>query len=205
MKFKSVLIGLEGFGLGVLATALYLRTPHPPGTLLEVPVLRQVTDYSCGASALASALGYYGKEKRESELMKEIGTSPKDGTPFTTMAQAAIKRGLQATVYHGFTVEGLRHILDRRQIAIIDLQAWHGSSTDYRAQWNDGHYVVLIGMDSDRIYFMDPAILGGRGSMSLKDFNDRWHDEDVQGERNYHTAILLEGVPNPPPIWQTIE
>jgi predicted double-glycine peptidase len=205
MKFKHFLFGIEGFVLGVLATILFMRTPHPPGILLEVPVLRQITKYSCGASALASALGYYGKERRESEIMQEVGANPKDGTPMDALVKAAENAGLQAAVHYDFTVDKLREIVDGRQIAIVDLQAWHGSPTDYTNQWDDGHYVVLIGVDSQRIYFMDPAILGGRGSMPLKEFETRWHDEDRDGVRHQHTVIALNGTPNPPAIWQTIE
>ena len=41
---------------------------------------RQITDYSCGASALRSVLSYWGKDVDEEELMKLLRTSSDVGT-----------------------------------------------------------------------------------------------------------------------------
>jgi hypothetical protein len=41
---------------------------------------RQVTEYSCGASALQSVLSYWGRDVDETELMELLHTTPEVGT-----------------------------------------------------------------------------------------------------------------------------
>jgi predicted double-glycine peptidase len=47
---------------------------------------RQVTEYSCGASALQSVLSCWGKDVDETELMKLLHTTPEAGVAFWTSA-----------------------------------------------------------------------------------------------------------------------
>ncbi len=48
---------------------------------------------------------------------------------------------------------------------IVNAQAW----TDDQ---NDGHYMVVIGVDNENVYFEDPAVLGSRGYISNQEFLD---------------------------------
>ena len=41
----------------------------------------------------------------------------------------------------------------------------------------NGHYMVVIGIDNQNVYFEDPAILGSRGYITDQEFLDRWHDQ----------------------------
>jgi predicted double-glycine peptidase len=41
---------------------------------------RQTTEYSCGACALQSVLGYWGREVDEAEMMQRLGTTLEEGT-----------------------------------------------------------------------------------------------------------------------------
>lgn len=43
---------------------------------------------------------------------------------------------------------------------IVAIQAWAEEGVDYNNDWDDGHYVVVIGYDSDNMFFMDPSTLG---------------------------------------------
>src|SRR5262245_25399786 len=61
---------------------------------LAVPDVRQATDYTCSASALQAVLAYYGVEKREDELAKELGATPEDGAPPEAIVRVAMAHGL---------------------------------------------------------------------------------------------------------------
>lgn len=74
---------------------------------------------------------------------------------------------------------------------IVEIQAWADPGTDYKNDWDDGHYVVVIGFDQDYLYFEDPWILGNIGYIKKTDFPDRWHDI-VSGTRKvYNLGIII--------------
>ena len=50
-----------------------------------------------------------------------------------------------------------------------------------------GHYVVVIGYDSDRLYLQDPSV--GPTAISFENFAERWHDKDDAGKRYVRYGI----------------
>ena len=61
---------------------------------------RQTTEYSCGACALQSVLGYWGREIDEAELMQRLGTTPEAGTNPEEIVRVA-RAGLRGRVPGG--------------------------------------------------------------------------------------------------------
>lgn len=71
---------------------------------------------------------------------------------------------------------------------ILDLQAWDVPGHDDSNEWQDGHYVVLVGIDADdagNAYLMDPYVTESEGDKAyaripLRDpksgLDARWHD-----------------------------
>jgi predicted double-glycine peptidase len=82
---------------------------------------------------------------------------------------------------------------------IVALQAWPTRAVpSWRQDWEDGHYVVVVGVDRDRIYVMDPSVHTGYGYLTRAKFLERWHDYDVEGGRKLvydRLAIALRGRP----------
>ena len=66
---------------------------------------RQVTEYSCGASALQSVLAYWGKDIDEHELMALMGTTEEEGTYPDKMVHAARALGFEAEAREGLTLD----------------------------------------------------------------------------------------------------
>lgn len=50
-----------------------------------------------------------------------------------------------------------------KQPIIILFQAWADEGTDYKNDFQHGHYVIVIGYDSKYLYFEDPWIIGSIG------------------------------------------
>lgn len=48
--------------------------------LINLPDVRQATDYTCGPSALQSVLMFYGEDLREGELAEKADSDPDKGT-----------------------------------------------------------------------------------------------------------------------------
>jgi uncharacterized protein len=195
-------------GVGMKPTALNIWS-HPAivheeklHLLLTVPDVRQNTEYSCGASALQSVLAYWGIDVRESTLMKALRTDPENGTRPEEIVRAARDYGLRAEIKEGIGISDLRRAWQNGIPVIVDIQAWPDSSTtkpDWEKDWEDGHYVVVIGMDEFNIYVEDPSLLGTRGVISQSEFLKRWHDYEGEPpynpkDRTYiHLGLFIEG------------
>ena len=59
---------------------------------------RQITDYSCGASALGTVLSYWGREVDEAQLMELLHTNSDIGTNPEDIASGARSLGFDAEV-----------------------------------------------------------------------------------------------------------
>jgi predicted double-glycine peptidase len=173
---------------------------------LRLPDVRQSTPYTCGAAALQAVLAYYGIEAREDDLARALGTTPEDGAPPDAIVRIARERGLTAEPREGMTLEELRRTVSRGEPVLVALQAWPDRPRSHFADdWDDGHYVVVIAVERDRVIVEDPSLLGSRGVLSRAAFLDRWHDQDRR-RRWVHLGVVFSGrKPAPPPARQAIE
>jgi predicted double-glycine peptidase len=185
--------------IGLIACSVVASCATPHRAELGVPDVRQSTDYTCSASALQAVLAYYGIEAREDELSKELGATPEDGAPPDAIARVARAHGLHAEVRDNMTVEDLAAELAQRRPVIVDLQAWSDvPRTDWTDAWEDGHYVIVIAIEGDRLVFEDPSLLGSRAVLTRRELEQRWHDVDA-ARRHLRTGILVGGKPPAPP------
>ena len=168
---------------------------------LAVPDVRQATPYTCGASALQAVLAYFGIEEREDALGAELGATPTDGVTPAAIVRAATARGLSARFATDTRVEDLEAALGRREPVILAIQAWGKGRAGggYADDWQDGHFVVLVGLDGAEVVVEDPSLLGSRGVMTRAELLERWHDEDL-GVRTRRGAIFVSGRRPSPPV-----
>jgi predicted double-glycine peptidase len=163
------------------------------GRELAVPDVRQATDYTCSASALQAVLAYYGVEMREDVLARELGATPEDGAPPEAIVRVAVAHGLTATKRENMTVEDLAAQVAQGHPVIVQLQAWSDAPrTSWADAWDDGHYVILVAIEGDRLVFEDPSVLGSRSVLTRRELEERWHDIDA-GYRNVRTGIIFGG------------
>ncbi|MBI5240742.1 MAG: C39 family peptidase [Elusimicrobia bacterium] len=187
-----------------------LPQPSIPADYQPVPIVEQETGYSCGAAAALAVLRYWrAYDGDERSLYELLGTRPKDGTPPDNMARAFSQLGLDSALRENMTLEDLRLALRQGASVILDIQAWReDEDTPWSERWDDGHYVVLTGMDEHYAYVMDPSTPERYTYLSLAELLERWHDyEDRDGQlrRYYQTGIVVRGrqpLPRPsePPL-----
>lgn len=168
-------------------------------SLLPVPDVRQSTVYSCGASALQAVLMYYGEEFREDELMVMLGTDCEDGTTPAAMMALACKLGYQTELKENLTLVDLEESLGRGVPVIVAAQAWRETEQpEWSQRWDDGHYLVVIGLDGKNVYFEDPSLLASRGVIPRAEFETRWHDVEADGRRYQGLGLFIWGKPPRP-------
>ena len=139
---------------------------------------RQSTEYSCGASALQAVLSYWGKDLDEKELMQLLHTTPETGTYPEDIERVARSLGFDAEVKENLTLDELEQATAMGNPVIILGQAWRSrkeSDIAVTEDWANGHYVVVLAVDQDYVYFEDPYIRMGKGFMPRGAFEDHWH------------------------------
>jgi hypothetical protein len=112
---------------------------------------------------------------------------------------------LTAQWEQNLSLDDLRAALDRGDTPILDIEAWPDPGTEkasWREDWDDGHYVALIGMDESYAYFMDPSSDGKYAYIALPELSDRWHDEETRHGYKWrfeHLAVFIHGDRPPAP------
>jgi uncharacterized protein len=161
---------------------------------------RQATEYSCGASALQAVLSYWGKDVEEHELMQRLHTSPETGTYVGDIARVAREFGFSAEVKEDLTLTDLHAALTKGMPVIVCGQAWRSrEDSDKSAQedWENDHYVVVLGMDNKYAYYQDPFVKRGNAFVSHRVFEESWHN--VRGitasdkKKQVHLGVFIAG------------
>jgi ABC-type bacteriocin/lantibiotic exporter with double-glycine peptidase domain len=145
-----------------------------------------------------AALIYFGAfDEPESVLDSALAATPEKGIDPWSLAGEARKFGLDAEVRTEMTLEQLGAELGHGAVVILALQAWPSRpDTDPATGWEDGHYVVLVGLDARNVYAMDPSVRTGYAYLDRGAFVRRWHDYDVRNGRReayQRLGVVLRG------------
>jgi uncharacterized protein len=194
------------------AVPLAASLPSSLSAFAAIPDVRQSTGYTCGVAALQAVLAYWGISEREDRLAVRLRSTPENGTHPLDILRVAREFGLTAELREGLALTDLEAALGSGTTVIVDLQAWRArTDAPWTETWDDGHYMVLLAMDADALYFEDPSLLGARGVIPRAEFVDRWHDYEGDApldptDRKYvHMAIFLEGGKPPVASPSTVE
>ncbi len=159
---------------------------------------RQSTEYSCGASALQSVLSYWGKDLDEEELMKLLKTTSETGTYPEDILRVARELGFVAELQEN--LEDLEKSTSKGIPVIALGQAWRSRADAKKApeeDWQDGHYIVILAVDEDYVYFEDPFIRMGKGFIPKKKFEKHWHNiggrTPSDTSKQTHLGIIIKG------------
>ncbi|MCY3414312.1 MAG: C39 family peptidase [Candidatus Heimdallarchaeota archaeon] len=165
-----------------------------PTRILNIPMVRQSTNYTCGVAALQSVLKFYGFDEREDKLAEKLNATLEGGTPRWNITAYAEKLGISVKEKQLMTIEELEQNIQDSHPTIITIQAWAGESNpDWSNRWEDGHYVVCIGYDEENLYFMDPSTLGNYTYIPKSELLSRWHDIDQNEEKVIQYGIRFMG------------
>ncbi len=198
MRWALVLVAALSCARGMAVPASDLGIVKAP-----VPIISQATSHSCGAAALMAALLYFGVfDGPESELHGPLAVTPEQGTHPDNIVAVARARGLTAELRTGLTLAAIERALAQGAVVILAVQAWLEESDrdagGWEAQWEDGHYVVAVGLDDRNLYVMDPSVRGSYGFIPRAELLRRWHDFEIVGGRRVEydrLGIVLRGKP----------
>ena len=145
----------------------------------RVPQILQLEAVECGAASLVMVLAYFGRWVTLEQARIDCGVS-RDGSKASNILTAARRYGMVA--------KGYRKEVD----TLVDLPM------PLIVHWNFNHFLVLEGIDGDRVFLTDPA--AGSRVVDLAEF----------GEAFTGVAISLRPAPefarggNPPQLLKSI-
>jgi len=165
-------------------------------SMIDLHIGKQAYDYDCGVQALQTVMNYYGVEVDRDELMLTLGTTEDSGTPPQAMIAAAQSYGFEVKSGTQWSLNSVKQYVDAGTPVIVLLQAWaerYMTVDDWRRDWDNGHYAIVIGFNKDVLLFEDPATIR-RTWLREREFLARWHDMDVKtGEQYEHFGMVLLG------------
>ena len=174
---------------------------------VPLPNVQQLKNYTCGAASFQAVCCYFGVGPTDpDEYAKLLKSDPKNGTKPEEIVQWARNFGLDAQYVVNMTDAELKRHLDAGRPVICSMQAYAPNEkreTQYTAKSRghyldlDGHYIVAIGYDNKNFYFEDPSLAGRRGFIPIKEFGDRWHENDSGHKVRLGLVIYPRNVEDP--------
>ena len=130
---------------------------------LPVPFVPQEKD-TCGASALAMVMGYWGEEVSHREIAAALVEKELQGIRGSRLADFARERGMAAIAFAGELVILRDHLAQGRPL-VVAIDAGHGRL----------HDVVVVGFDDGRgeAIVHDPA-RGASRRIAAKELERKW-------------------------------
>lgn len=132
--------------------------------MLKIKPFRQKTGF-CGPASLKMVLSFYGIEKTENELVKMTGCTTEAGVEAPIMVNTAKALGLEGFIVDNASLEDIKKYVLVKQIPVI---------VDWFSE-DDGHYSVVVDIDKENIYLLDPSF-GYVRAMRLEKFYRVWFD-----------------------------
>lgn len=128
----------------------------------------------CGPAVLKMILEFYGIKKSEKTLAHLAGTTMEDGTNANQMQGVLHLFGLKTKIKNNSTFNDIKKYLDKDIPVIVD---WftRGRKDYSDSVVADGHYSIVVGLDTQFIYLQDPEI-GRVRKIKRNDFLRVWFD-----------------------------
>lgn len=144
----------------------------------------------CGPASLKMVFSYYGVEKTEEELAILCGRSSILGVNDKALKRVAKSFGFDAEIQNHSTYKDIQRWLNRGVPVIVD---WFSRGrTDYaEGETPDGHYSVVVGLDSDNIYLQDPET-GHMRVIDRNDFMRVWFDFNGSRITSFDKLIIRQ-------------
>jgi len=142
---------------------------------LNVPYFKQEKNTTCGVVCVRMVFSFYGKEVSEFKLEDACETGWL-GNTCSELVRCIEGFGLKAEEVEKIDLEYLQKELEKNRpmIALIDPAALYGGIEGF------GHFVVITGLENDKIYYNDPD-LDKDLARNAKDFLKAWKKFSFKG------------------------
>lgn len=142
---------------------------------LEVSYFKQEKSTTCGPACIRMVLDYNGIRLSEKEL-EDIFETSWLGNTCEELASGIEKFGFLSEVVENFTLESLKETLKKGMpiIALLDPAVLYGGLQGF------GHFVIIIGLEENVIYYHDPD-MGIEFAKDVQSFFTAWEKFSSKG------------------------
>jgi predicted double-glycine peptidase len=145
---------------------------------LNVPFLRQQTDYTCGPTALQMVLAYFGKTVATETVCAMAGTTEKTGTRRRGMITTLQILGFQTHFHSNSSLEEVKFFLDQCAPVIVSYREFAEK---------ESHFGVLVGYEGETLILHDPYEEKPFMPVPEKLFLEHWYGKHTK----FYTRWLL--------------
>ena len=141
-------------------------------------------------------MSYWGKNVDETELMKVLRTTSEEGTYPENIVRGAQALGFEAEARDYLSLDEVEQFTAGGDPMIALVQAWRsekGASDSAAEEWDNGHYIVVLGLDKDYVYFEDPYARMSKAFMPRDIFVDHWH-QVMGGDLKKNPKLMQLGI-----------
>ena len=141
-------------------------------------------------------MSYWGKNVDERELMKVLQTTSEEGTYPENIVRGAQALGFEAEARDHLSLEEVEQFTAGGAPMIALVQAWRsekGAPDSAAEEWDNGHYIVVLGVDNDYVYFEDPYARMSKAFMPRDTFVDHWH-QVMDGDLKKNPKLMQLGI-----------
>jgi ABC-type bacteriocin/lantibiotic exporter with double-glycine peptidase domain len=155
---------------------------------LKLPMRGQWYDFDCGVTVAWSVLKYLKIKVGYETVLKASKVCPVEGLKPIMLINLLTKFGLNAQLENHKNVRFLKKQINANKPVIVLIQARKEYNKPWSNTWIHGHYVVVIGFDSNRLFIYDPSMGGSVKIFTHKQFYGRWHDNS--NNNNYIRTVI---------------
>lgn len=123
-----------------------------------------------------------------------MGTNDEVGTYPADMVRGAQALGLDAEFRENATLDDLEKVTGEGHPVIALAQVWRSQKdTPLSAEdeWDCGHYIVVLAVDKNYVYFQDPYVRMGKGFVPRSTFQEHWH-QIMGGQKAAKSRELMQ-------------
>lgn len=160
----------------------------PPKIKLDVRIVSQLDNYSCGTTSLAMAMSYHDKKMYYKQEVwdasgSSIAVARKIGFEIFGLKTAAKKYGFEKYVFTpGLNLDELKYLLTKDMPVVVFIRNFDKKSF---------HSVLVTGYDDSGVFVNDPV--GRAYHVEYKKFLGHWYApmDYLKGQMAYNSAFIL--------------
>lgn len=150
-----------------------------PENFLNVPPVAQTTNVTCGPACFGAVLEFLGVRAPSEAKLSELLNTTYEGTADYSIIRLAREYGFTAWMKRGTTLADLERYVRQKKAIIVTIRAW-----------GEGHWVVVVGIDNNYVYVMDPWKNRRYRRIERARFKTYWADPS---DRNYKNDTIIIG------------
>lgn len=151
--------------------------------VLPVGTYRQAFPGTCGPAALKIVMDYLRWPISENYLGKLAKTTLNKGTSPQDLVRAAKKLNFKAEERQHLTIDDVKKLINEGNPIICNYQ--------YKPEFGEGHYAVLIGYSDTDFVFSDPSENKGYTTIKIDEFMNQWYELEDKTTRQ---GIIIRAV-----------